>query len=463
MSTTPNTIPFTSVVFGDRARTTYDNIDLLAESIRQIGLLCPIILSPLPDGKFLLEDGGRRYRALESLGVTELHHAATGDPQRPGFITKSEQSSGETAKLTELIANLHRENLDWREEVGLLVEAFRLKKREFALAGEQLYYSTFGKLVGNYNYSDINAAICIYDELKTNPQRFASCTTLHVAYAQLLRETQEAAQAELAKRALAPAPVAPPTVDHTGSVVETYVPPVTFPLSSRFRLGNSLDWMERERPMFDHIICDPDFAVSKERLEAGVSGASAGVAQDDVQQSLADLQRLIQLASICCNNYFIFFYDLDHHEKLQNECTKWGFRVQRWPILWHKTDYRSNAAPQHNFTKNMEYAMVCRQPSATLATAAPSGVISLPSANTVDTFNHPFAKPLDLWKRIYAAVTSPGQTTFDPFMGSGTAVVAALQSGLVPSGMELQPTHFNNAVLQIKRAQTVLQPNTMFT
>ncbi len=464
MSTTPTTIPFTSIIFGDRVRSHYDNIDLLAESIATVGLQCPIILSPLPDGTYLLEDGGRRYRAMESLGVESLWHGATSAVGRPGFVLKSEVSTPEGSKLTELIANLHRENLDWRDETKCLVQAWRLRKREADLKGEALYYATFGKMVGNYSYCDINAAVQIYDELCNNPEKFENCVSLHNAYQTMLKETQRVVEKLMATPA-APKPLGARTLDdvltEANIAYEDDAPP-SFPLTSRFRLGNSLDWMAEKRPTYDHIICDPDFAVDVSRLEASVADASSGVVQHNIESSLHDLDRLIRLAAAAVRSYFIFFYDLDHHEKLQRMCVAAGFAVQRWPILWHKSDYRSNAAPQHNFTKNMEYAMVCRKPSATLSVPAPSGVITLPSGDAT-RLGHPFAKPIDLWSRIYSAVCRPGDVVFDPFMGCGSSVLAALRCGMVPSGMELQEQHYHRALLNIKEEILRTAPTTMFS
>jgi len=454
-----NTIPFTSVQFCERARTTYRHIDLLANSIRDHGLQCPIILSPLPDGQYLLEDGGRRYRALESLGVVELFHGATGDPSRPGYVLKSEVSSRSAALLTELVANLHREQLDWRDEVKLIVPAWYEFKRSADLAGDKVFYRTFGAMLGNYNHADINAAVQIYEELVAKPEKFANCTSLHNAYGVLLTESRKALEKEMVARTMLAKPQTTlgdnqvtqaerPTTQND-SVTSSASQITVIPLSHSFKLGNSLDYLESaDCPVFDHIICDPDFAVSKERLGANSDNA-IGVAQDSVEDSLADLHRFITSAFHKSRGFCVFWYDLDHHEKLQCIARSAGWLVQRWPITWLKLGHGSNAAPSHNLTKNEEWAMVLRHPSATLATPGALSAFALP--NIVNPLNpHPFAKPFNVWEKLYSAVATPGQTVFDPFMGSGSGCIAALRSGLVPSGMELQEEHFNTAILNLQ-------------
>lgn len=478
LQTIPESIPFSSIVFElpgqERERKAYNNIESLAASIAERGTETPIVLSPLEDGRWLLEAGGRRYTALNSLGVDTLYYGSVSEPGRPGFVVKNRITTTEDHSLTELIENLHRENLDWRDEVKLLVRAWNSKKREAVLAGVEIYYGTFGKMVGNYGYTDINAAIRIHDRLVSDPEFFAGCSGILPAYQKLLGESRRALEKVMAEQVItkpnhcySPMPEGPVSalvLDVTKLEYKLPVPEVD--LSSRFKLGNSLDWMVemvRSGQQFDHIICDPDFAVSQERLEAGVAGAGEGIAQSSIDESLDVLRQFLYLAEKTVRNYCIFWYDLDHHEKLQRIAELVGFRVQRWPIIWHKTDYRSNAAPQHNFCKNIEYAMVCAKPGSTLAQVQMSSVIALPSGTTSKDFGHPFAKPLALWQRILAAVAAPGQTTFDPFMGAGSSVVASTRFGCSAYGGELQEQHYNSALLNLQREyQTTLGKDVIF-
>jgi site-specific DNA-methyltransferase (adenine-specific) len=465
---TPTTIPFTSIIFGSRARTVYPGIEELADDMRLKGNLVAIGLRELGDGTYLLIHGGRRYSAMKLLGITELHFGMVGIPGYGAYTLVPVENNGADDLMAELTENLHRHDLDWRDQMSLLVRGYRHEKRKANLQGEDLYMSTYGSMVG-LPKCDINAAVQIHDDVVAHPETYKDCTSIQHAYQKVFLANLRSVEALMAKAVTTPKPAA--DILDSLFVGDTPSPgqpePVLIDLSSRFRLGNSIDWLEHhsrqlDRSLFDHIICDPDFAVSKERLEAGTSNAAEGVAQDSVEDSLADLQRLIRCAFHSVRSYFVFFYDLDHHEKLQQWCTDAGFAVQRWPILWHKTDYGSNAAPQHNFTKNMEYAMVCRKPGSVLATAAPKGVISLPSGNTTSTFGHPFAKPIDLWLKIFSAVCKHGETVFDPFMGSGSSTVAAIRFGLSPSGMELQPQHFNRAILNIQDAYKTKLPHCTF-
>ncbi len=50
---------------------------------------------------------------------------------------------------------------------------------------------------------------------------------------------------------------------------------------------------------------------------------------------------------------------------------------------------------------------------------------------------HPTQKPVSVLERLILAVTTPGQTVFDPFMGSGTTGVAAIKHGRCFVGIEM--------------------------
>ncbi len=69
---------------------------------------------------------------------------------------------------------------------------------------------------------------------------------------------------------------------------------------------------------------------------------------------------------------------------------------------------------------------------------------------------HPTEKPVELMKYCIELISSPGDTIFDPFMGSGTTGVAAVQTGRNFIGCELDPDYFAIAERRIKNAQPPL-------
>jgi len=70
---------------------------------------------------------------------------------------------------------------------------------------------------------------------------------------------------------------------------------------------------------------------------------------------------------------------------------------------------------------------------------------------------HPTQKTINSFSKMIQVSTNPGDTIFDPFMGSGTTGVAAIQLGRNFVGCEIDPDYFAIAEKRIKEA--TLQPN----
>ena len=75
--------------------------------------------------------------------------------------------------------------------------------------------------------------------------------------------------------------------------------------------------------------------------------------------------------------------------------------------------------------------------------------------------DHPTGKPLPLLCKWVEQFTDRGETILDPFMGSGTTGVAAMQLGRKFIGIEIEPKYFDIACERIENAQrqqTLFEP-----
>ena len=69
-----------------------------------------------------------------------------------------------------------------------------------------------------------------------------------------------------------------------------------------------------------------------------------------------------------------------------------------------------------------------------------------------NNYNHPGYTSLDINKRVISSFTHPGQTIIDPFAGSGTTLVAAIQLGRKAIGIEIDETYYEIAKKRIRQA-----------
>ncbi len=97
-------------------------LEQLADSIREHGVLQPLIIRPMPFGGYQIVAGERRYRACRMIGLTEV----------PAMIR--EFSDAETMEVA-LIENLQREDLNPIEEaLGYreLIDVYHMTQEEVA-------------------------------------------------------------------------------------------------------------------------------------------------------------------------------------------------------------------------------------------------------------------------------------------------------------------------------------------
>lgn len=66
---------------------------------------------------------------------------------------------------------------------------------------------------------------------------------------------------------------------------------------------------------------------------------------------------------------------------------------------------------------------------------------------------HLTQKPVELLSRLLSVVTVPTDVVFDPFMGSGSTGVAAMELGRQFVGIEVEPKYFDIACKRIEDAQ----------
>jgi ParB family chromosome partitioning protein len=101
-------LPLEALVPSPQPRRRFENLEALAESIREKGVLQPLLVRPLGDGRYAIVAGERRYRAAKMAGLAEV-------PVRVLDLSEKE------ARLLALVENLQREDLNpYEETLGVL-------------------------------------------------------------------------------------------------------------------------------------------------------------------------------------------------------------------------------------------------------------------------------------------------------------------------------------------------------
>lgn len=152
---------------------------------------------------------------------------------------------------------------------------------------------------------------------------------------------------------------------------------------------------------------------------------NADVFNIDMDELLSEIHRVTegQIIIFCAKEQFSEIYKFFANKKGTTRS-----------IIWQKT----NPSPmngQHVYLSGVEHAVWFK----------PRGrkVFNAHCKNTVFTYSngsrkiHPTQKNLDLFKELIIDNSSEGEIVFDPFMGSGTTAVAAINTGRNYLGFEL--------------------------
>ena len=73
--------------------------------------------------------------------------------------------------------------------------------------------------------------------------------------------------------------------------------------------------------------------------------------------------------------------------------------------------------------------------------SCPSPKFIFSGSEKEEKFDHPTQKPMEVMRRPILNHTLPGESCYDPFLGSGTTLIAAEQTGRICYGIELDPKY----------------------
>ena len=129
---------------------------------------------------------------------------------------------------------------------------------------------------------------------------------------------------------------------------------------------------------------------------------------------------------------------------VENAALAAGFRFHNW-LVWHK----STATPNRWYMKNLEFTLfVFRGEGRKINDCGSKQMIMVPN---VLNGQHETEKPVSLMAYYIKNSTEKGQTILDPFMGSASTGIAAVNLGRKFIGIEIEEKHFDTACRRIER------------
>ncbi len=211
-------------------------------------------------------------------------------------------------------------------------------------------------------------------------------------------------------------------------------------------------------PKVDHIIGDPPYEAIMHASKSGIKGLVRPDGThhwkpldfDPIDEIRADV---VGLCSAICNGWFIAFCTSEGVGRWADEINASPMKYKR-ACVWIKPD----STPQMNGQGPAQGAehFVCAWAGSGFArwnAGGKRGVYTHCVNGPERHGAHPTEKPRRLMAEIIGDFTNEGQTIHDPFMGSGTTGVAAVQMGRDFIGIEREGRYFDIACKRIDDAQ----------
>lgn len=221
-------------------------------------------------------------------------------------------------------------------------------------------------------------------------------------------------------------------------------------MTAELRMGDALELL-RELPdsSVDAIITDPPYNASASGIshkgkayraiqEAWDQGFTPPTFLDLAWDKLTDRGSLL---AFCSQHTLPAYFE---------------WRQPKQILHWRKTNPFPALAKVHTFTTEYIVWYVKGSPYTFNKRKAGLDVIEKPICGGSEREDHPSQKPLEVVGWLIAGHTEPNHVVLDPFMGSGTTGVAAIQDGRRFIGFEIDPGYF--AIARRRVSAALAQP-----
>ncbi len=226
--------------------------------------------------------------------------------------------------------------------------------------------------------------------------------------------------------------------------------------NQRLILGDCLEIMPNLKP-FGHVICDPPYEAKLHQAQNSLSKIKRVDGRDNLKNLNfepidAIRDKFVASANKCCVGWFIAFCTVEGVWKWSEEINSSSMKYKR-ACVWIKPD----STPQLNGQCPAQGAECfvtawCGSGHSRWNAGGKRGVYRH-IVNPSDRHGaHPTEKPWRLFAEILQDFTQSNETILDPFMGSGTTLVACQKLGRKGTGIELDPDYFEVACKRVDEA-----------
>lgn len=408
------------VVLPDRGRKAFNKIEEMAESIKQHGLINPIMCTESPDkpGKYVLVAGERRYRGAILAGLTEV----------PITIRPPETMSKLEQVMVELEENICRQDLTWQEQCELHRQIDEARKSHDVTWTQQ----KTAELV-QLSPQQVGTQIALAKRLKDEPELKKIIKDLPMSAA--IKVINRKDEADKAQRLM------------KQGVIK---------ITTDLRLGDCRELIKTlPSASVDMLLTDPPYGL--EQLEAIREGGSSKMSGHQMMSDIHNMEindvlemlRTLapEIVRVCkpgahCYVFAAFQYIGDFIKALT------PLEFQPPVLIWHRAK-PTTPGLGYNYLNTTEAIIMFHNPPRSKRLAKNMYNIlehpEVPASLRV----YPTEKPGSLLKDLINQSTITGDTVLDLFAGSASTMKAARFLGRRSIGFEKNPESWQRAQLAL--------------
>lgn len=410
----------------DRFREDMGDIEKLKESIVRTRQILPIVITR----EYELIDGGRRLAAclLAGINVKAVFEDVVDDYEM---------------RVLELEANLYRKEYTPAEEAQAIKELHQLKQEKFGkgesgtTAGWSIQDTAnlLGKSRGSvYNALEMAAIVDVFPQLKAATKK-----------SEIKKAAKGLIKLDTALKGLK---------KHEEAISESKE---TFELV----LGDAVGHMEAcPDSSIDILLTDPIYGINADLIGQTVGGKTGGAfstsgfkIDDDRDLSYYYYHVLahqgIRFTTPQCHGYV--FIGPEHFWRIRDIFLEVGWRVHVKPLIWIKRAVGQCNVPTAWPASCYEMVMYIRKDDSKIVKEGQPDWIECPPVGESQRL-HPYEKPVPLLLNLLERVSLPGQTLYDPFMGSASSIEAGTKLKLFSIGVDNSKEAYANACARMANA-----------
>ena len=203
------------------------------------------------------------------------------------------------------------------------------------------------------------------------------------------------------------------------------------------------DMMEQEDDSIDILLTDPPYGIEIDKIATSVGGSTGGFSTsgykfDDSTEKALALYELLAGESYRFTTpdaHAYIFVAPEFFSFIRELMVEAGWNVHIKPIIWIKRETGQCNMPERWPSSCYEMLLYIRKDDSRLIQEGKPDWEECPPVSESERL-HPWQKPVSLLENLLKRVSLPGQTLYDPFMGSGSSIEAAINLHLFAIGCD---------------------------